>query len=377
VSILVGGYAAIQHEIDIPRRYGVDQAIGDTLTPGGIMRCLRTLPELIAIGRDVMEICPDAWVLNYTNPMAMLCWGLERAVPGIRLVGLCHSVQHTTQSWARRLGVLYDAVAYDCAGINHQAWITEFSHGGVDQLPAIRALAEREDIWRRDSSRMEYVKHFGFPVTEMSGHNSEYSPWFRKSPALVARYCPGGGWNGGSGFIKTLYNRPDWRATMERMASGEQPVSLARSDEYGAAIVNALSGGGAVRIYGNVPNRSDGAESLIVNLPPDACVEVACDVDETGLRPRPFGRLPSHLAAINSNQINVQRLAVEATLSADPELVFQAMALDPLTGAVCTLDEIRAMTRELMEAHEAFIPAFAGKLPRLAPVLADRAGEAG
>jgi alpha-galactosidase len=370
VSILVGGFAAIEHEIDIPRRYGVDQAIGDTLTPGGVMRCLRTLPELIAIGRDVMDLCPQAMVLNYTNPMSMLCWGLDRAVPGIRLVGLCHSVQHTTQLWARRLQAPYDEIAYDCAGINHQAWITEFAHMGVDQLPAMRRLAERDELWRKDSSRMEYVKHFGFPVTEMSGHNSEYSPWFRKSPALIARYCPGGGWNGGSGFIKTLYDRPDWRGTMARMANGEQPVDLGRSDEYGAAIVNALAGGGATRIYGNVPNRGSGAGPLIDNLPQEACVEVACDVDADGLRPRRYGRLPSHLAAINGNQINVQRLAVEATLAVDPEIVFQAMALDPLTGAVCTLDEIRAMTRELMLAQAPWIPAFAGGVPRAAPVLA-------
>jgi len=300
-------------------------------------------------------------------------------VPGIRLVGLCHSVQHTTRLWAKRLKVPYDEVDYDCAGLNHQAWITRFSHAGADRLPAIRAAAERPDLWRHDSSRMEYVKHFGFPVTEMSGHNSEYSPWFRKSPALVARYCPGGGWNGGSGFIKTLYDRPDWRDTMEKMASGERPVDLARSDEYGAGIVNALGGGGPVRIYGNVPNRGAGDDRLIAgplidNLPTDACVEVACDVDAAGLRPRRYGRLPSHLAAINANQVNVQRLAVEAALDADPEAVFQAMALDPLTGAVCTLDEIRAMTRELMQAHAPWIPAFDGRLPRAAPVLADGPG---
>jgi alpha-galactosidase len=377
VSILVGGFAAIEHEIDIPRRYGVDQAIGDTLTPGGIMRCLRTLPELVAIGRDVMDLCPNAWVLNYTNPMAMLCWGLDRAVPGIRLVGLCHSVQHTTRLWAKRLKLPYDEVEYDCAGLNHQAWITRFSHDGIDRLPDIREAAERPELWRHDSSRMEYVKHFGFAVTEMSGHNSEYSPWFRKSPALVARYCPGGGWNGGSGFIKTLYDRPDWRDTMESMASGERPVDLTRSDEYGAAIVNALAGGGSVRIFGNVPNERAGDGLLVDNLPGDACVEVACDVDAAGLRPRHYGRLPSHLAAINANQVNVQRLAVDAALAADPEAVFQAMALDPLTGAVCTLDEIRAMTRELMQAHAPWLPAFAGRLPRAAPVLASLSGSGG
>lgn len=371
VSILVGGYDAIESEIDIPIRYGIDQAIGDTLTPGGVMRCLRTLPELVRLARDVESLCPDAWVLNYTNPMAMLCWGMRQAVPSLKLVGLCHSVQHTTQQWARWLKLPWEEVRYDCAGINHQAWITTFEHRGEDQLPKIRDLALVPKLWNLDSSRLEYVKHLGYPVTEMSGHNSEYSPWFRKRPELVARYCPGGGWNGGSGFIKELYNRPDWRQRMERMANGENPVALERSHEYGAAIVNALAGGGDTVIWGNVDNQSGTEKGLRVhNLPADACVEVACDIGERGIAPRHYGALPSHLAAINTSQINVQRLAVEATLNKDPEAVFHAMALDPLTGAVCTLDEIRAMTRELMQAQERWIPEFGGRLPRDCPVMA-------
>lgn len=373
VSILVGGYEAIEREIDIPKRFGIDQAIGDTLTPGGVMRCLRTLPELVRLAEDVRELCPGAWVLNYTNPMAMLCWGMQQAVPSMNLVGLCHSVQHTTQLWAHWLKLPYDEVRYDCAGINHQAWITRFEHGNEDQLPKIRELAEVPKLWEKDSSRLEYVKHLGFPVTEMSGHNSEYSPWFRKRPELIAQYCPGGGWNGGSGFIKQLYNRPDWRQTMEKMARGEKPVSLQRSHEYGAAIVNGLAGGGNTVIYGNRNNRTNthpGDQSLLIdNLPSDACVEIACDVTARGIQPRHYGALPAHLAAINSNQINVQRLAVQAALNRDPELVFQAMALDPLTGAVCTLDEIRAMTRELMVAHQDWIPEFEGRLPRAAPIM--------
>ena len=365
ISILVGGYPAIEREIDIPKRYGVDQAIGDTLTPGGVMRCLRTLPELVAIGRDVMTHCPDAWVLNYTNPMAMLCWGMSIAVPGLKLVGLCHSVQHTTEQWARRLNVPYPDVEYLCAGLNHQAWLLRFEHKGVDLLPSIRALAVEPNIWQRDSSRMEYVKHLGYAVTEASGHNSEYSPWFRKRPALIAAYCPGGSWNGGSGFIKELYDRPDWRDTMAAMADGTSPVSLERSHEYGSQIVAALRGGEPTHVYGNVTNRG-----RIANLAADACVEVPCRVSDRGIAPETVGALPDHLAAINAMQTSVQRLAVRAALETDPELAFQALAMDPLTAAVCTLDEIRAMTRELLAAHAEWLPRFAERPLAAKPTLA-------
>lgn len=356
ISVLVGGYEAIEREIDIPRRYGVDQAIGDTLTPGGIMRCLRTLPQLLEIGRDVLTHCPAAWVLNYTNPMAMLCWGMNQGLPGIRLVGLCHSVQHTTAQWAHRLKVPLEEVDFECAGLNHQAWIFRFMHRGRDLLPQIRELAVDPKLWRKDTSRMEYIKHFGYPVTEASGHNSEYSAWFRKRPELIPAYCPGGGWNGGSGFIKELYNRPDWRLVMEKMADGTEPVSLARSNEYGSQIVSALAGGDPVKIYGNVMNAGH-----IDNLPRDVCVEVPCQVDRNGVVPLAVGSIPEHLAAINQTQINVQRLAVKAALESDPECVFQAMALDPLTGAVGTLDEIRAMTAELLDAHAQWLPAFGNR----------------
>ncbi|HET6473067.1 MAG TPA: alpha-galactosidase [Pseudomonadales bacterium] len=368
ISILVGGYAAIEREIDIPKRYGVDQAIGDTLTPGGIMRCLRTLPVLVEIGRDVMTHCPDAWVLNYTNPMAMLCWGMKAALPDLRLVGLCHSVQHTTAQWAYRLKVPLDEIDFECAGLNHQAWIFRFDHRGHDLLPRIRELAVTPALWRKDTSRMEYVKHFGYPVTEASGHNSEYSAWFRKRPELIAAYCPGGSWNGGSGFIKALYNRPDWRDTMEKMANGTEPVSLERSNEYGSQIVSALAGGETVKIYGNVAN-----DGYIDNLPSEACVEVPCRVDSAGIEPIAVGRIPDHLAAINQTQVNVQRLAVKAALDSDPECAFQAMALDPLTGAVGTLDDIRAMTAELLAAHAEWLPAFSNRPLAAKPRMVDHA----
>ncbi len=368
ISILVGGYEAIETEIDIPRRYGIDQAIGDTLTPGGIMRCLRTLPHLLEMGRDIMAQCPNAWVLNYTNPMAMLCWGMNEGVPGIRLVGLCHSVQHTTHQWAHRLKVPLDEVDFECAGLNHQAWIVRFAHQDHDLLPRIRELAVNPQLWRKDTSRMEYIKHFGYPVTEASGHNSEYSAWFRKRPELIAAYCPGGSWNGGSGFIKELYNRPDWRVVMEKMADGTEPIALTRSNEYGSRIVSALAGGAVEKIYGNVMNAG-----YITNLPDDTCVEVPCRVDSRGISPLSVGDIPTHLAAINQTQINVQRLAVKAALESDPEAVFQAMALDPLTGAVGTLDDIRAMTAELLTAHAKWLPAFENHRLEAKPRLAQHA----
>ncbi len=366
IAILVGGYEAIQKEIDIPMKYGVDQCIGDTLTPGGIMRALRTLPAQAAMARDIMEICPRAVVLNYTNPMSMLCWGMNRAAPGIRLVGLCHSVQGTTRSWASRLGENFEEIDFKCAGINHQAWIYEFRKNGRDLLPRIRELALEPEIWKGDTVRMEMVKHFGYPVTESSGHGSEYTPWWRKRPELIEKYCPGGGFNGGTGFIKEIYARPDWRERMERMANWEQPVKLERSLEYGSQIVNACGGGEPVVIHGNVMN-----DGLIDNLPPESCIEGPIHVDRGGLQPMRVGRIPEVNAAINRTQINVQRLAVLAAERRDPELLFQAMCMDPLTAAVLTLDEIRAMTIELLEAHRFCLPDWEGIALAKKPVLVD------
>ncbi|MCF7838622.1 MAG: alpha-galactosidase [Candidatus Marinimicrobia bacterium] len=359
ICILVGGYAAIEPEIDIPMKYGVDQCIGDTLTPGGIMRCLRTLPVLEEIGRDVSDLCPQALVLNYTNPMSMLSWGFLDAFPHLAYVGLCHSVQGTVGEWCRRLDVPRAEVNFTCAGINHQAWLLRFERHGEDLLPRIRALACDPAIWSGDSTRMEYLKHFGYPVTESSGHGSEYNWWFRKNKTTRARYCDSGGskWNGASGFIKELYARPDWEEEMRAKAQGTQPMELKRSVEYGSQIIHAHHSGQAQLIYGNV--RNDG---LIDNLPAAAVVEVAIHVDRNGLQPLRYGPLPPHLAALNRAQISVQELAVRAVQERDPERVFQALAFDPLTAMACTLDEIRALGRELLEAHQQWLP-FPAPLP--------------
>lgn len=356
-SLLVGGYEAIEKEIDIPGKYGVDQCIGDTLNPGGILRCLRTLPHQVGIAQDIMDLCPNALLLNYTNPMSMLCWGMYRQAPGIKLVGLCHSVQHTTEQWAKRLELTIEDVQWKCAGINHQAWIYEFRKDAEDLLPRIREIAVQPKVWVEDTVRMEYVKHLGFPVTESSGHCSEYTPWWRKRPELIEQYCGGASpSNGKSGFIKDVYARPDWREKMERMASGEDPVDLKRSYEYGSRIINACEGGDPVVIHGNVENNG-----LIDNLPGGCCVEVPIHVDRNGLQPMKVGKLPMHLAAINRNQITMQELAVEAAINLDPELVFQALAMDPLTAAVLSLDEIREMTLELLDALAFCLPTFEGK----------------
>ncbi|MFW6261550.1 MAG: hypothetical protein ACOC6J_08205, partial [Spirochaetota bacterium] len=304
-----------------------------------------------------------------TNPMSMLIWGMLEAEPELRLVGLCHSVQGGAKQWADRLGVPLDEVNYICAGINHEAFFLTYEHNGNDMLPEIRRIALKPEVWKGDSTRMEYLKHFGYPVTESSGHVSEYNPWFRKNEETVAKYCDNSesSWNGGHGYIKELYDRPDWRERMQAMANWEKPISLERSHEYGSMIVNAIETNVPTVIYGNVRNNG-----VIPNLPADAIVEVPCLVDRNGVQPTYVGEMPSQLAAINKKQIEVQRLAVEAVETRDAEKVFQAMAMDPLTGMSATLDEIRAMTRELMAAHKQWIPIMNGALPEDRPIMYDK-----
>lgn len=358
ISILVGGYDAICKEIDIPMKYGINQCIGDTLTPGGIMRCLRTLPILMEVAHDIEELCPKAVVLNYTNPMSMLSWGFQDAAPNLQYVGLCHSVQGTRGEWTNRLGAKREEVNIVCAGINHQAWMLRFDVNGEDALPRIRELCMDPKIWGGDSTRMELVKHFGYPVTESSGHVSEYNWWFRKDDATIAQYCDAENaqWNGKPGFIKDLYNRPDWMERMKKRVNNPEPLKLERGHEYGSRIINAIETDETELIHGNVKNRG-----LIDNLPAESIVEVPIHVDKNGMQPIKIGSLPPQLAAINSAQIAVQELAVRAVQEQDPERVFQAMAMDPLCAMSCTLDQIRAMTRELIEAHREYIPVLAGK----------------
>lgn len=362
ISILTGGYEAIEKDIDIPKKYGVDQCIGDTLGPGGVFRALRTIPVIVDICRDIERICPKAWVLQYTNPMAMLCWAAFAAT-NVRLVGLCHSVQGTAWQWATRIGATTlphdqyrgEGIDYWCAGINHQAWFLTFNHNGKDAYPLIRKAAQRPEVYREDTTRCEMLKHLGYAVTESSGHNSEYNAWFRKRPELIEKYCPGGSWNGGSGFIKQLYgsDRANWENEMERIASGKDKIIISRSPEYGSFIINAIETNDPIRINGNVLN-----EGLITNLPSGCVVEVPCLVDRQGVSPCFVGDLPPQCAALNVTNINVQHLAVRAALTGDKRMAFWAVAHDPLTAAVCSLDEIQKMVDELFKAEARWLPQF-------------------
>jgi len=354
VMILVAGIDAIRADIEIPLKYGVDQCIGDTLGPGGVFRALRTIPVIIDICRDMEELCPDAWLLNYTNPMAMLCWAMNEAT-AIKNLGLCHSVQHTAWQLAGIIRASIDDISYWVAGINHQAWFLEYKWKGEDAYPLIRERMQDPLIYSTETARAEMLKHLGYFATEFSGHASEYCPWFRKRPDLLKKYTPGGGWNGGTGFILQLYgsDREDYEAELERIASGQEPVAIYRSDEYGSYIIHALHTGQPQRINGNV--RNDG---LITNLPQGACVEVPCYVDKHGINPCFVGDLPPQLAALNRSNIAVQEMAVKAALSGDRRLAFHAVAADPLTAAVLSLEEIQQMVDEMFAAEACWLPQF-------------------
>ncbi len=354
VTFMVGGPDVYRHDMEIPRTYGVDQRIGDTLGPGGVFRFLRNYPAYEAIAHDMHEVCPNALLINYANPMVMNCWYLTEL--GIDNVGLCHSVQGTSRMLAENVDVAYDDIAFKCAGINHQAWFVEFQRDGEDLLPAIRQAmtakyvdkdTQDRGVWGGERVRTEIMNAFGYFHTESSPHASEYLPYFRKNDELIEQYVPIR-WDYDKVAAHNLARQSD-RTLVEKLLAELKP-----SEEYGAWIVNAMETGEPTVIYGNVPNRG-----LIDNLPADCCVEVACLVDRNGVQPTRFGSLPPQCAAVNQTNINVQRLAVRAALEGNREHVYHAVMLDPLTAANCTLDQIRAMVDEMFEAEAAWLPAMA------------------
>jgi alpha-galactosidase len=325
----VGGYRpATVIDFEVPKRFGLRQTIGDTLGIGGIMRGLRTVPVLLDVCRDMEELCPDALLLQYVNPMAILCWAVARATP-IRTVGLCHSVQGTARDLAADLGV--DELEYRCAGINHLAFYLELRHRGRDVYPELRAKTDIPD-WNR--VRYEVLRHFGYFCTESSEHLAEYVPWFIKSarPELIDEF-----------------NIPldEYLRRCEEQLAQPVPESLARerSDEYGSSIIHALATGEPFRFNGNVMN-----DGLIDNLP-YCCVEVPCVADARGITPEPVGALPPQLAALMRTNVNVQELTVEAALSGDVAHAYHAAMLDPHTAAELPLQEIRDLVDQLLEAH--------------------------
>jgi alpha-galactosidase len=351
-SIEVAGLANVRHDFDIPLKYGINQCIGDTIGPGGIFKALRTGPAWLDILRDAEQLCPEAWVLNYTNPMSILT---QVALIGTSMhtVGLCHSVQGTSRLLARYLDLPYDELEWRCAGINHNAWFTVLRHNGQDMYPRLREKAQIAEIYEQDPVRFEMMLHFGAFVTESSGHFSEYVPYFRKRPDLIERYCRSG-YRGETGFYAN--NWPTWRAnndtSIREMLAGTREIPFVRSHEYGSYIVEAMTLHRPQVIYGNVRN-----SGLIDNLP-DSNVEVACLVDQNGIQPCHFGPLPEQLAALNRSHIAVHTLMCEALLTHNKEAARYALMLDPLSAAVCSPAELSALFDEMWEAEREYLQPF-------------------
>jgi Alpha-galactosidases/6-phospho-beta-glucosidases, family 4 of glycosyl hydrolases len=358
-TILAGSTEVWRHDIEIPARYGVDICVGDTRGPSGIFRFLRTAPVMESIARDMERLCPEAVLLNYTNPMAMLCNDLQKSSP-VTVTGLCHSVQGTAQMLARWIGAPYDEIDYLCAGINHQAWYKEFKWKGKDAYPLIREAVKRPEVYNEEPVRCEMFLAFDYFVTESSGHNSEYNPWFRKRKDLVEKYCTHGtGWNPGEhAYILKEYQRNEatWKDEARSWFDSKTPIDLGRGEEYAAWIVNALAGGDCFRFNGNVQNKG-----YVANLPDGACVEVPVYVDRTGFHPVSAGELPPSCAMLTKLSSSIEETAVLAQRTGDARLVFQAIAHDPLTSAVLSLSEIKSMVREMFEANKDWLPQFASR----------------
>jgi alpha-galactosidase len=357
VTILAGGTDVWRYDIEIPKKYGVDTNIGDTRGPSGIFRALRTIPVMLDIARDMERYCPDAVMLNYTNPMAMLCRALQRETD-IQLTGLCHSVQGTARMLARWIGAPPDEITYTCAGINHMAWYLKYEWNGQDAYPLIRqAITENPEIYNEEIVRNEMFLHLDRYVTESSGHNSEYNWWFRKRPDLIEKYCTHGtGWNPGeyAYIVKAYRKREDtWREAAKKWFASDTPISLERGHEYAAYIINALKGGDPFEFNGNVANTG-----LVTNLPANACVEVPVWASRKGLSPVHVGALPPQCAMLTNLSATIEEMAVEAALTGDPRLVFQAIAHDPLTAAVLSLAEIEEMVNEMFEQNREYLPQF-------------------
>jgi alpha-galactosidase len=356
-TILAAPVSVWRHDIEIPKKYGVDTCVGDTRGPSGIFRALRTIPVMLDIVHDMERLCPKAILLNYTNPMAMLCRAMQRE-SFIKLTGLCHSVQGTAEMLARWIGAPMDEITYTCAGINHQAFYTEYRWKGEDAYPLIRkAVLERPEIYNEEIVRNEMFLFTGYYVTESSGHNSEYNWWFRKRPDLIEKYCTHGtGWNPGEyAYIlkEYLQREDDWKDEVQRWFDDPNAVRLERGHEYAAYIINAYLGGEPYRFNGNVPNAG-----LIDNLPKDACVEVPVYADRNGFNSIHVGPLPPQCAALVNMSVAVEEMAVEAALKGDPTLVYQAVAYDPLTAAVCSLREAKDMVREMLQINKDYLPQF-------------------
>ena len=356
-TILHGEVDVWQHDILIPKKYGVDTNVGDTRGPSGIFRFLRTINPIMDIAADIDRYCPGAVYLNYTNPMAMLCRAVQGKYPHMMASGLCHSVQGTAKMLADWIGAPMEEISYTCAGINHQAFYTDFLWNGKDAYPLIRkAITEREEIYNTEQVRNEMFLALGYYVTESSGHNSEYNPWFRKRPDLIEKYCTHGtGWNPGEyAYILNEYRKREtgWKAEFEKWF--EEPVDLNRGQEYASYIFNAIFGDQTMfKFNGNVRNFG-----LIDNLPEGCCVEVPVLASSRGLEPIHVGKMPPQCALLSGISAQIEEMVVEGNRLGDKEMIYQAICYDPLTAAVLSLKEIRDMVDEMFKQNEAWLPQF-------------------
>jgi alpha-galactosidase len=365
VMIQVGGVDAFESDYKIPLKYGVDQCIGDSLGPGGVFRALRTIPVLMEIASDMKELCPDAMMLNYANPMGAVCTALGRA-SGISFIGLCHGVQTTLDLISRYVEVPKDKIEFLAAGINHMAWFLSIRdrRDGRDLNPVLREIIEKPEYYVHEKVRAEVMRHFGYFMTESTGHLSEYLPWFRSSERALKLYCDQPDFGGESGayynYCRMIADKFQHINYLEN-----EPVKLSgRSVEYCSYILEAVETDNIFRLNGNV--RNDG---YISNLPEGCCVEVPIFVDSRGLHPESVGALPPPCAAMNQSNVTVQELTVQAALSGDPEYAMHAVAMDPLTSAVCTLKEVREMVTEMLKAEREWLPQFQYKQLRSLPTI--------
>ncbi|MEG1879950.1 MAG: alpha-glucosidase/alpha-galactosidase, partial [Oscillospiraceae bacterium] len=345
-AIQVGGYEpSTVIDFEIPKKYGLQQTIGDTLGIGGIFRALRTIPIMKDFANDMEEVCPDAWFLNYTNPMAMLAGYMQRYT-NIKTVGLCHSVQVCSKNLLKDLEIEVDGIVDKIAGINHMGWLLDIrDNKGNDLYPLIRekALAKNDSEKHNDMIRYEYIRNFGYYCTESSEHNSEYNPFYIKSkyPELIERY----------NIPLDEYPRrcvkqiADWEKQREELFNGGK-ITHERSKEYASYIMEAIVTNKTYKIGGNVINNG-----LITNLPKDACVEVPCLVDSEGIQPTVVGDLPVQLACMNATNINPQLLTIQAAVTGKREDIYRAAMLEPHTAAELSIDDIKAMCDDLIDAH--------------------------
>ena len=347
--IQVGGYRPCTvTDFEIPKKYGLQQTIGDTLGIGGIMRALRTTPLLIEMCREMEQRCPDVIHLNYVNPMAINCWALTRATR-IRTIGLCHSVQHTASDLATDIGVPLEEINYLVAGINHMAFYLKFERNGEDLYPLIHKVIEEGRVPSDNRVRYDMLRRLGYFVTESSEHFSEYVPWYikRDRADLIERY----------NIPLDEYPRrceiqiAEWKYLRKSLEMPDAPFEMERSVEYGSGIIHSMETGVPRVVYANLENNN-----LITNLPSGCCVEVPCLVEKNGIQPTQIGALPPHLAALMQTNINVQALTVESILTGNREHIYHAAMLDPHTSAELDLDQIWQIVDDLITQHAEWIP---------------------